>query len=140
MDAAGAVRCPFDHDNHVHGCRQLGVQAGSVQPAKRRQCLKPRWYFRDRVRMQGAGPTFVSGVERGEQVNDFRAANLTDHDSVWAHTQGLAHEIRNGDRSRSFSVFPAGREIEYVRVVGSELERVFNRDDALADVCLCKQC
>ena len=54
--------------------------------------------------MHGAGAAVVAGVQRGEQIDHLRAANLADDYPVGPHPQRLPDEIADGHLADAFHV------------------------------------
>jgi hypothetical protein len=71
----------------------------------------------------------VTGVQRGEQIDYFGAANLTDDDPVGSHPERLPHQIPQRDRPGAFDIRLPGDQPDDMRVGRSEGIRCFDRLD-----------
>ena len=81
--------------------------------------------------MDRSAPTFVSGVERRQQVTHLRAPDLADDDAVRSHAEGLADQGLEIDLADPLDVRRASLEADDVRMVGSELARVLDEHQPL---------
>ena len=61
----------------MHGGRQLAVQRRTIQATERGQRLEPRRNLGWTVGVDGARASFVSGVERGQEVDDLATAPIS---------------------------------------------------------------
>ena len=70
--------------------------------------------------MDGAAATLVSGVERGEQLDDLGAADLTHDQAIRPHAQCLAHQIAHRHGPGALDVGRATLKADQVRMVGTQ--------------------
>ena len=84
--------------------------------------------------MDGAAAAFVAGVQRGQEVDYFGTADLAYYQTIWAHAEGLADQVSEGDFAGAFDIGRARFQADYVWVVGTEFARVFDQDQALGRV------
>src|SRR5690606_32559150 len=73
----------------------------------------------------------VAGVHRLEHVERLGATTLTDDDPVGTHTQGIADQVADGDRTLALDVRRAGLQGEDVLLMELQLGGVLYRDDSL---------
>ena len=101
----------------------------TTQSAERGEGFQPGGNVGDGVGVDGAATALVSGVERREQVGEFRAADLPQHHPVGAHPEGLPHQ--GGERDRSFALVVGGSALHAhtVRVSGGQFPGVLHHDD-----------
>jgi hypothetical protein len=95
--------------------------------------IRPR-HSRGIVGVERTHRSIVAGVHRGEKVEAFRATNFAQDDAVRTHTQGVLHEVTDGDRAFAFKVRRAGFERQPVRLLQAKFGGVFDRQHALARV------
>ncbi len=80
--------------------------------------------------MHGPAPAVVPGVQRGEQVDHLRPADLAHDEPVRAHPKGLPDEVTQRDLAGALQVGRAGLEPHDVRVVRTQLPGVLDEHDA----------
>ena len=76
----------------------------------------------------------MAGVHRLQHVEGFRAAHLADDDAVGAHAERVAHELALRHRADAFDIGRACLHLHNMRLLQPQLDRVLDRDDALAVV------
>ena len=117
----------------MHECLDAGseltVQGGTVQAAERGQSFQPRRHLCWAVGVHGSRPALVSGVQRGEEVDDFSAANLADNDPVRPHAQRLADQLPQRDLPRTFDIRHPGHQPDQVRMLRCEFRCILDADN-----------
>ena len=83
------------------------------------------------IGVQSRSSTAVTGVHGGQQVHHLRAAALTDHEPIRAHTQRLHNQLTQPDFAGAFGVGGAGFEGNNLLMLRREFRGVFDRDEAL---------
>ncbi len=73
----------------------------------------------------------MSCVHGLEHVECLTTTNLTNDDTVGAHTQSVTHQIAYRHLSLAFDVRRATLEREHVHLVEAELSSILHCDDAL---------
>ena len=76
----------------------------------------------------------MARVHGGEKVETFRATNLTQDDPVRTHTQGVLHEVANGDGAFAFQVRRPGFQRQPVRLLQTKLGGVLDGQHTLAGI------
>src|SRR6185503_5559191 len=84
-----------------------------------------------RVRVTGRKASIVTSVHGLEHRERLTTTDLTDDDALWAHTEGVLHEIHDRDLALAFDVRRARLEAHDVVLHETELGGVLDRDDAL---------
>jgi hypothetical protein len=85
------ILCEMHDGIQPHACER--VERSSIEAGHKSERFQSRRHIRNRVRMDCAAPTFVSGVERSQQFHHFDTSNLSDNQAVGAHAQRLSHQI-----------------------------------------------
>ena len=83
--ASHAVSAPAEMDDEVEARRQLAVHGLTRQSGGHPERLEAGRHVPGRVGVQRAAPAFVSGVERGQQVDDLSTSHLADHQTIGPH-------------------------------------------------------
>ena len=130
QDAPPEVVAPEMQDG-VDARTDQGVHGEPVESRGEPERLEAGRDVGRRVRVHGSGAAFVAGVHRREQVDDLGPADLAEHEAVGAHAQRLAHEVAQRHDARALDVGGARLHAHDVRMVGVELRRVLDDDEAL---------
>jgi len=72
------------HDCVDSGCEQC-MHCRTIHARGQSQGLDARWQILGRIRVHGATPTFVPGVQGHEQIDYLRASHLPDHNAIGPH-------------------------------------------------------
>ena len=91
-----------------------------------------------RIGMHGRH-TWNTGVEGNEEIEGLRASHLADDQVFGAHTQGLAHEIAQGDLPRALRTRRTSLHRNVVPVSQTQLEDLLAGDDAARTRKLARQ-
>ncbi len=91
--------------------------------------LQPGQAVSRAVRVCGGERSLMPRVHRLQHVQRLAAAHLTNDDAVGTHAQSVAHEIADGDLSRSLEVRGTALEPEHVLLLKLKLRSVLYRDD-----------
>src|SRR5690606_17432787 len=83
------------------------------------------------VRERRGHGAVVAGVHRLEHVQGGFVTDLAHDDAVGAHTQGVDHELADGDLAFPFNVGRARLQRDHMLLAELQFGRVFYRDDAL---------
>lgn len=121
MDLADAAWRSLQMDDRMHTCSDEGVYGISREAGHEAQRFETSRDIRGRVRMDRPATTLMTGIHRRKQVDDFRSSDLTDHDTVGAHAQGLAHQIAQGDLTGAFEVGWTGLETDDMGMAWTQL-------------------
>jgi hypothetical protein len=70
-------------------------------------------------------------VHRLEHIQGFRTATLTDNHALRAHTQGVDHQVANGNFSPTFNIGRARFKSDHMLLAQLQFGRIFNCDNAL---------
>jgi len=77
----------------MHSSGELAVYGLTPQPGSDRERFHPRRNVLRRIRMNRAAATVVSGIQSGEQLDDFTASYFSHHESVRPHAQRLPYQV-----------------------------------------------
>lgn len=105
------------------------MQRSTIESAQCAECLKPGRYFRGGIRVHGTRTTVMAGVERSQQVDDFGAPNLADHDAVRPHSQRLPDKLTQRDLTGALNIDGSGHQGHHMGVFGSEFCSVLGADN-----------
>ena len=72
----------------------------------------------------------MAGVHRLEHVQRFAAADFADHDPVRPHTQGVADQVADGNRTAALDIRRPAFQPDHVLLLQLQLDRVLDGDDA----------
>ena len=75
------------------------AQTAPVRPGRHRQRPETGGDVRGTIGVNGATATFVSSVQRTEQIDDLGPAHLTDHQSGRAVRECLPDQVAHRDRT-----------------------------------------
>ncbi len=73
----------------------------------------------------------MPGVHRRQHVQRLGTTHLTDHDTVWAHPQAVAHQLTLANLPPPLDVRRPCFQSHHMRLLQLQLGRVFDGDDAL---------
>ena len=76
----------------------------------------------------------MAGVHRLEHVEGFGAANLADDDPIGTHPQSVANEFALIDRTGTFDIGWSRFELDDMRLLQPQFDRIFDSDNAFAIV------
>jgi hypothetical protein len=102
-----------------------------VQSGDHSQCGQSLGDITERSGVKRRQPEMTGG-QGYEEVHDFGTPNLSEHDPVRTHSQGLAHEGTHRDLARTFGVRRASAEKNRVRVARRNLGNVLQNNDSFS--------
>lgn len=118
------------HDHRERG-RQLAVQSHPVETGRSAQRLQSGGDMLGGIGVDGAAPTFVPSVQCGQQLGDFSAPHLSDHQPVGPHAQCLSHQISQSHPARSLLIGGTGLQADHMRMIRPQFGGVLGEHDPL---------
>jgi hypothetical protein len=104
------------------------VEGVAGEPGQGAEGFQAGGYVDGRVGVDGATAAVVAGVERGQEIHYFGAADLADDQAVGAHAEGLADQVAQRDLSGAFDVRRASLEADDVWMIRAEFAGVLDQD------------
>jgi hypothetical protein len=92
-DTTSAASIATQMHDCIQSCRQLTVHRRPWQAGGSAKCFKARRHVFGAVGVDGAAAAFMSGVQRGKEVDHFAAANLAHHKTIRSHAQRLPNKV-----------------------------------------------
>ena len=131
-DFARAIREARFMDDEVDGGSNLFSDCAGrkFDSAHQHHCFETCDDIARGVGVHGRQGAVVASIHGLEHIEGFAAAAFADDDAVGAHTEGIAHEIADGNGSAAFDIGRSGFKADEVRLCESKFGRVFDGQDS----------
>jgi hypothetical protein len=102
--APARIRIAAQVDDSVDSGASLGRDRVGAHSGQRPQRDQACWDIAGRVGVERGATALVACVKSSEDIADFGAAAFTEHNPVWPHPNGLAHQIGQGEFATALGV------------------------------------
>jgi hypothetical protein len=123
-----ATPVPRQVQDDLHCGGELAVQRRTPETAEGTERLEPGRDLGGTIGVHRAAAAVVAGVQCRQELDDLRAADLTDHDPIGPHPQRLPDQVAQRHLPRSFDVGRPRHQSYHVRMLGPKFAGVLDED------------